>query len=47
MKDPDQWPAPGRDFALTRHSPLADINASNVGKLNMIWEQAHECSAWS
>ncbi len=39
MKDPDQWPAPGRDFALTRHSPLADINAGNVGKLNMIWEQ--------
>ena len=26
MADPDQWPAPGRDFALTRHSALADIN---------------------
>ena len=20
MADPDQWPAPGRDFSLTRHS---------------------------
>ena len=26
MADPDQWPAPGRDFQLTRHSTLADIN---------------------
>ena len=30
MKDPDQWPAPGRDFALTRHSTLSDINTKNV-----------------
>ncbi|HEX2447832.1 MAG TPA: PQQ-binding-like beta-propeller repeat protein [Methyloceanibacter sp.] len=39
MKDPDQWPAPGRDFALTRHSNLADINTKNIGKLQMIWLQ--------
>ena len=39
MKDPDQWPAPGRDFSLTRHSDLKDINTSNVNKLNMIWLQ--------
>ena len=26
IKDPDQWPLPGRDFELTRHSTLADIN---------------------
>src|SRR5215510_2901654 len=39
MKDPDQWPAPGRDFALTRHSALADITTKNVGKLRMIWLQ--------
>src|SRR6478735_4230297 len=39
MKDPDQWPAPGRDFALTRHSALADINTGNVNKLNTIWLQ--------
>ena len=30
MKDPNQWPAPGRDNQLTRHSPLADINTGNV-----------------
>ena len=39
MKDPDQWPAPGRDFAMTRHSTLADINTKNVGKLQMAWLQ--------
>ena len=39
MKDPDQWPAPGRDFAMTRHSTLADISTKNVGKLQMIWLQ--------
>ena len=39
MADPDQWPAPGRDFALTRHSTLADINTKNIGKLQMIWLQ--------
>ena len=39
MKDPDQWPAPGRDFSLTRHSHLKDINTDNVGKLQMAWSQ--------
>ncbi|MGB6345957.1 MAG: PQQ-binding-like beta-propeller repeat protein, partial [Methyloceanibacter sp.] len=39
MADPDQWPAPGRDFQLSRHSTLADINTGNVSKLNMIWLQ--------
>ena len=39
IKDPDQWPAPGRDFALTRHSTLSDINTKNVNKLQMIWLQ--------
>jgi lanthanide-dependent methanol dehydrogenase len=39
MKDPDQWPAPGRDFSLTRHSPLSDINTKNVSKLQMVWMQ--------
>ena len=34
MDDPDQWPAPGRDFQLTRHSTLADINTKNVSKLH-------------
>ena len=29
-KDPNQWPAPGRDNQLTRHSPLKDINTGNV-----------------
>ena len=39
-KDPDLWPAPGRDNQLTRHSPLKDINTENVGKLGMIWAQS-------
>ena len=39
MKDPDQWPAPGRDFSLTRHSALSDITTGNVSKLQMIWLQ--------
>ncbi|HEU4475432.1 MAG TPA: hypothetical protein VFR71_01880, partial [Methyloceanibacter sp.] len=39
IKDPDQWPAPGRDFALTRHSTLSDINTKNINKLQMIWLQ--------
>jgi glucose dehydrogenase len=29
-KDPNQWPAPGRDNQLTRHSELKDINTENV-----------------
>ena len=39
MADPDQWPAPGRDFSLTRHSSLSDITTENVNKLQMIWLQ--------
>ena len=39
-KDPNTWPAPGRDNKLTRHSPLKDINTDNVGKLQMAWSQS-------
>src|SRR5580693_5432319 len=39
-KNADLWPAPGRDLSLTRHSPLSDINASNVSKLQMAWSQS-------
>jgi PQQ-dependent dehydrogenase (methanol/ethanol family) len=39
-KDPNTWPAPGRDNKLTRHSPLKDINTENVGKLQMVWSQS-------
>ena len=39
-KDPNQWPAPGRDNQLTRHSELKDINTGNVKKLEMIWAQS-------
>ena len=39
-KDPNTWPAPGRDNKLTRHSPLKDINTDNVGKLQMVWSQS-------
>jgi len=40
QKDPNQWPAPGRDLSMTRHSPLNDISTDNVGKLQMIWSQS-------
>lgn len=39
-KDPNQWPAPGRDNQLTRHSELEDINTENVNRLQMIWAQS-------
>jgi len=39
-QDPNEWPGPGRDNALTRHSPLKDINTDNVSKLQMIWSQS-------
>jgi glucose dehydrogenase len=39
-KDPNLWAAPGGDQALTRHSALKSINASNVGQLQMVWSQS-------
>jgi PQQ-dependent dehydrogenase (methanol/ethanol family) len=39
-KNPDWWPAPGRDNKLTRHSNLKDINLDNVGKLKYVWSQS-------
>ena len=39
MADPDQWPAPGRDFHSDASQHLADINTENVNKLQMIWLQ--------
>src|SRR6202166_2882926 len=38
--EPNLWAAPGGDQANTRHSALKDINASNVGKLTMVWSQS-------
>ncbi|MEQ1671793.1 MAG: PQQ-binding-like beta-propeller repeat protein, partial [Hyphomicrobium sp.] len=38
--NPNEWGAPGRDNKMTRHSPLADISAANVTKLNMAWSQS-------
>jgi quinohemoprotein ethanol dehydrogenase len=37
-QDPGQWLKSGRDEAGTYHSPLSDINASNVSKLGFAWE---------
>jgi PQQ-dependent dehydrogenase (methanol/ethanol family) len=37
---PDNWPAPGRDYSLTRHSPLRDINKNNVKDLQVSWSMA-------
>ncbi len=39
-KNPDWWPAPGRDNKLTRHSNLKDINLDNVAKLKYVWSQS-------
>ncbi|MBS7458441.1 methanol/ethanol family PQQ-dependent dehydrogenase [Coralloluteibacterium stylophorae] len=37
-QDPGNWSGIGRDFALTRHSPLEGINRDNVKNLKMAWE---------
>ena len=36
-QDPKQWVMPARDYASTRFSPLDQINASNVGKMQAAW----------
>ena len=37
MADSTQWPSYGRDYSNQRYSPLAQINAGNVGKLAVAW----------
>lgn len=39
-KNENLWPAPGRDFSLTRYSTLSDINKDTVGRLQMVWSQS-------
>ncbi|MGH8110462.1 MAG: PQQ-binding-like beta-propeller repeat protein, partial [Rhodanobacteraceae bacterium] len=39
-KNPDLWPAPGRNNDLTRFSPLNQINTSNAGNLQYTWSQS-------
>jgi glucose dehydrogenase len=34
---PDEWPYYGHDAGGARHSPLADINRSNVAQLKVAW----------
>ena len=36
-KEPGNWLAHGRTYSEQRHSPLADINAANVGGLKLAW----------
>src|SRR5437870_4891280 len=36
-----EWPYYGGDQAGTKYSPLADINADNVQRLNMTWQWKH------
>ncbi|MEO7433563.1 MAG: PQQ-dependent dehydrogenase, methanol/ethanol family [Dokdonella sp.] len=36
----DQWPAPGGDDSLSRHSTLTDINKSNADKMQMAWSMS-------
>ncbi len=33
----ENWPAYGLDHAETRHSPLSEISADNVGRLGLVW----------
>jgi PQQ-dependent dehydrogenase (methanol/ethanol family) len=37
IANPAEWAAPGRTFDLQRFSPLDQINAGNVGKLQVAW----------
>src|ERR1043165_3248914 len=43
-----EWPMPGGDYALTRFSPLDQINTENIGRLRPVWSfstgtlRAHE-----
>ncbi len=37
MANPSNWAAPAGDYANHRHSTLNQINASNVGKLQVAW----------
>src|SRR5256885_7913334 len=32
-----EWRMPARDYAATRYSPLADVNAGNVHELKEVW----------
>jgi len=36
-KDPEQWLMPGKDYGATRFSALDQIDARNVGNLQMAW----------
>jgi quinohemoprotein ethanol dehydrogenase len=36
--EPGEWFTPGRDGQGTYHSPLADINVGNAGRLGFAWE---------
>jgi lanthanide-dependent methanol dehydrogenase len=35
--DPGNWTMPGRDYAMTRYSPLDQLDASNVARLSLAW----------
>lgn len=45
---PGDWPSAGRDYTLTRYSPLDQITTANVGQLRPVWSfstgtlRAHE-----
>ncbi len=38
MADPTQWPSYGRDYSNQRYSRLDQINAANVGQLELAWK---------
>src|SRR3954467_4924313 len=49
-QDDGEWRMPAKDYASTRYSRLAEINAANVGSLREVWsfttgiERGHEAA---
>src|ERR1700728_2984732 len=39
-RDQNLWTSPAGDNQVTRHSDLKDINTSNVGHLQLAWDQS-------
>ena len=50
QKDDGQWVMAGKDYAATRYSPLKEITADNVARLQVAWqhdtgvERGHEAA---
>ena len=45
--DTDSWPTYNGDYSGQRHSPLHQINASNVASLSALWTQHSRLDCWT